>query len=241
MKSVSLRTPKTFGQRTNADVELEPNKKYFLVVEGSNTERDYFNGVFNYRADLGIDDLIDIVVVEREDDNKTDSHPKHLLNGILIKIGKIEMPEGYPDDYSLIEYDEEIDEIWLIFDRDPGNFYQKQFDEIYEKCNEHNFKIGLTNPNFEFWLLLHLPDIDMYEKESLLQNKKVTKKRRFIEKELSDRLEDGYNKNRIRFERFKEQINLAIEQEKSFEQRIPDIFGRLGSNIGILISKMKND
>jgi hypothetical protein len=150
MKIVSLRTPKPYGQRTNVDILIEPKKKYFLVVEGSNTEIDYFYGIDNYRSELGIDQLIGIIPLERAEENTTDSHPMHLLNAALMKTGMIDAPENY----ELLEYDYKIDEIWLIFDRDPGSFHKEQFDKIYETCKEKDFHIGFTNPNFEFWLLL---------------------------------------------------------------------------------------
>lgn len=236
MKSVNLRVPRPFGQRSNAGLELSPKKKYFLVVEGSRTELDYFNGVFDHRKELAIDELLDIIVVDREDENKTDSHPLHLLDGIKKRTGII--PMG--DEYERINYDESIDEIWLIFDRDPGSFKKGQFEYILEQCRVHNFHIGLTHPNFEFWLLLHCAGIEQYSKEDLQKNKKINTRKRYIEKLLSDHL-NGYNKNKIKFEVFKERIHIAIEQEKMFEQRMPHIFDALGSNIGVLLTKMMND
>ena len=85
MKEINLRTPKAYGQRVKSKSNLvEIRKKYFLVVEGSKTEIQYFNGIFNYRRELNINTLIDIIVLERESRNATDSHPIHILNGIII-------------------------------------------------------------------------------------------------------------------------------------------------------------
>ena len=234
MRNINFRTPKPFGQRSNSKEKIE-KKKYLLVVEGSKTEIDYFNGIFNYRKELDIDELIDITVVEREEVNRNDSHPNHLLQGILKKIGKIETDE----EYECITYKEEIDEVWLIFDRDEGNFSKEQFADILRKCNENKFKIGLTNPTFEFWLLLHFPYIEQYKREDLLENRRENTRKRYLDKLLSEKL-NGYNKL-IQFEKIKDNINLAIAQEKYFEQRIPEIFETLVSNIGTMIAKMKLD
>ena len=108
-----------------------------------------------------------------------------------MKTGKVSGTEWY----ELLEYDKEIDEIWLIFDRDPNNFNKEQFDNVYRNCEEYGFHIGFTNPNFEFWLLLHLPDINQYDKDILLTNTKVSSKRRYIDRELSSRM-SGYNKKK---------------------------------------------
>lgn len=233
MKEISLKTPRPYGQRTKYKNRfLSIKKKYFLVVEGSKTEIEYFNGIFDSRRELGIDMLVDIIILDRDEKNKTDSHPNHLLSGVLRKLNE-------PNNN--INYNKEIDEIWLIFDRDPESLSEKQFNKINSVCIKNGFNIGFTNPNFEFWLLLHLPNIEKYNRDILLENKKINKKKRFIEKELAHRLDNGYSKNNIQFDRFKESISLAIEQEKLFEEETVKILDKLGSNIGILISKMKND
>ena len=234
MKEINLRTPKAYGQRVKSKSNLvEIRKKYFLVVEGSKTEIQYFNGIFNYRRELNINTLIDIIVLERESRNATDSHPIHILNGIINKLKETGEDK--------LDYRSEIDEIWLIFDRDPSSLNKVQFEYIDKMCKQYGFHIGLSNPNFEFWLLLHLSGIEKYDKSLLLENKKVGAKRRFIEKELSNRLEGGYNKNNIGFERFKENVYLAIEQEKFFCEDIYDMIYFLGSYIGLLLSSMMNN
>ena len=53
----------------------------------------------------------------------------------------------------------------------------------------------MTNPLFEFWLLLHVDDINKYNTETLFINDWDTpsKNRRYIDKELSNILTNGYN------------------------------------------------
>jgi hypothetical protein len=51
----------------------------------------------------------------------------------------------------------------------------------------------------------------------------------------------GYNKKSLCFNKFKDGIDLAIAQEKLFEEDELEIFKGLGSNIGKLINKMKTD
>lgn len=231
MKEVRLRTPKPYCSRTNGNTVEKPRKKFFLVVEGSRTEIDYFNGIFNQRVELGINSLVDIIVLERSVENKTDSHPNHILAGILNKLNT---------EADRIDYQKNIDEIWLVFDRDPASLSENQFNTIYKVCTENGFNIGFTNPNFEFWLLLHLPNIEQYNNEDLFNNKKVNKKRRFIELELSKRLIHGYSKKKIKINEFLPGLDLAIKQEKLFANEVLQIVTALGSNIGTLITKMKN-
>ena len=111
-----------------------------------------------------------------------------------------------------------------------------------EICKEEEYNVALINPNFEFWLLLHLEDIEQYNYEDLAKNRKPSKKaKRFIEKELSQRLEGGYGKKRGGFNvniMTIENIKRAIEQERLFANSIEEIKYSLGSNVGGLVEEI---
>ena len=103
-------------------------------------------------------------------------------------------------------------------------------------CKKSN--IAMTNPLFEFWLLLHVDDITKYDNEILYINDWITssKNRRYIDKQLSNILANGYNKKNFNKEIVtKDNIDRALEQEKLFENNIEKIMDNLGSNIGDLI------
>ncbi len=238
MTTPRFRKPKPFGRRSEVSGTSEPKKSFYIICEGEKTEKQYFNGIFNYRKELKINQLVDIIVMEQEEGKKHVPHPVHIVNAC---INLIEDKKGAQN--GLIDYDASIDEIWVIFDRDPRTLLEHQYREICRKCKAYGIHIGFTNPTFEFWLLLHLPEVEQYSLEELEANERVgaKKSKRFVEKELSTRLENGYNKNDIHFSRFVPYIDLAIEQEKLFEQDLSGIFNSVGSNIGILISRMKKN
>ncbi len=48
MKEINFRVPKSFGVRSNINVEMLPKREFFSF-EGSKAEEDYFNGIFNYK------------------------------------------------------------------------------------------------------------------------------------------------------------------------------------------------
>lgn len=231
-----FRKPRPYGKRSEVSETTEPKKRFYIVCEGQKTENQYFNGIFNYRTQLKINQLVDIIVMEQAGEKHV-PHPVHIVNACINLIQDDQEGQNH-----LIDYDPSIDEIWVIFDRDPRTLIQKQYDYIYRKCEEYGIYIGLTNPTFEFWLLLHLPGADQYPLELLRENRRVggKKSKRFVEKELSVRLENGYKKSDIQFSRFLPHIELAIEQEKHFKQTLPEIYQDVGSNIGVLISKIIN-
>ena len=57
----------------------------------------------------------------------------------------------------------EIDEIWVIFDKDDADYNKARIDRFnraFEVANENTFNIAWSNEVFELWLLLHFIDID---------------------------------------------------------------------------------
>lgn len=140
-----------------------------------------------------------------------------------------------------IVYDKNLDKICLIIDRDPQNFKEFQYDDVVKKCNSLEYKLYISNPCFEFWLLLHSKEVNNIDRDKLIKNErsKPRSKKRFIETELS-RIFEGYKKTNIKFERFKDNITLAIDQEKSFCEDIPKLKNNLGSNVGLLLEEMLN-
>jgi len=62
-----------------------------------------------------------------------------------------------------ITYDENFDKICLIVDRDKESFVShpenNQYEYVLNTCKNKKFGFYLTNPCFEFWLLLHFDKV----------------------------------------------------------------------------------
>ena len=136
-----------------------------------------------------------------------------------------------------ITYSEDIDKMCLIVDRDKKSFKEEQYNYVKEECKRKNFKFYVTNPCFEFWLLLHFDEVHSINREKLLENKRASSKVRYVESELKKYF--PYNKNKYNAELLIEKIDLAIENEKRFCEDIEELKDKLGSNIGLLIKELK--
>ena len=113
-----------------------------------------------------------------------------------------------------------------------------QYQYVIDKCEEMGFGLYVTNPCFEFWLLLHFDGVFELDREKLLKNPKVTAKRRYVEQELR-RIWPGYNKSSYRAEELVKDIDNAINNEKEFCEDIVQLENSVGSNIGKLIIDMR--
>lgn len=143
-----------------------------------------------------------------------------------------------------LTYEEGFDQICLIVDRDKDSFIStpenNQYKYVLDKCNEMGFQFCVTNPCFEFWLLLHFDEVFELDEEKLLNNSKVTAKRRYAENELR-KIWPGYNKSSYHSEKLVENIDKAIENEKKFCEDIEKLENSVGSNIGRLVQRMRQN
>ena len=110
-------------------------KKLFVVsVEGSKTEPQYF-AIFNQPQS--------IVLVKCLKRPSTESSPIQVLKKM----------QGYLRKESL----RKTDEAWIVVDKD--DWTEDQLKELLQWAKKsENYGFALSNPNFEYWLLLHFED-----------------------------------------------------------------------------------
>lgn len=217
-----LRAKRVFGERTAKSESKDPKSIYVISIAGEGkTEERYFNGLKEY-CNLGTL-YIEPLEKEREDDTK--SHPKYVLEMLEEREKRWE------------EYGVDPNELWMVVDRDKQNVSGEQLSEIIKDCDRKGYNLALSNPTFELWLLLHLRRADEYDKNKLLKNEKVNKKRRFIEKELSDILDKGYNKRNFNFKDFQSGIKDAVERGKILPTNNKELIEELGTTVCLLVDK----
>lgn len=205
-----------------------PIKKYFIVTEGDRTEQQYFKGIDENKEEIGINSLIEICLLKNEEDEQGQSHP----------LKKLENFNKSLDNENIVYYPE-IDRVCFMVDRDPKTFFKNQFFEFVKKTGESGYEVYISNPTFELFLLMHDDRILNLNREELLKNDYITKakNKRYLEKLLSEFF--GCQKTNIKFGKFKNKIDNAINNEKEFEESVFELESKLGSNVGKLIDEMR--
>lgn len=208
---------------TRVSETRQPKKVFLLACEGRHTERRYFQGLNEVKHYFKIADYIDIEIFKKG--NQDNSHPLKIFEELKLKVKK----NGI-----------EADELCLIIDRDPHSFKDYQLDELIQKCKEEGYSIYLTNPRFEFWLLLHFLE-DKLTKE---EKEKILFENGFLEKKLQDFLKskfklraNSFNK-KIKFCHYNDRVNLALSNGNLYEEDINKLKDKIGTNIHKLIDKM---
>ena len=135
-----------------------------------------------------------------------------------------------------VTYSPTTDSLNMVIDRDKDSFTEEQYDEVIKFCEENNVNLYVSNPNFEFWLLLHFKEIEIEDNQKMLENPKVNNSRRYLEKRLHDICK--YTKTRFSFEPFEKNVHDAILREKKYEENINELKNNLGTNVGKLVEQI---
>lgn len=137
-----------------------------------------------------------------------------------------------------ITFSKGIDKVCLIVDRDNKSFTKSQYWDVASYCEHNDIGFYVSNPCFEFWLYLHFKEIENDDSDKMLENKKVSSSKRYLEQRLFELC--GYNKTSFDFKKFEPRIINAIKREKKYEENIIGLENKLGSNVGKLVNEMIN-
>lgn len=219
-----MRVSQPYGERyKEKEFSQEPKIRYFIACEGEKTEYRYFQGIIQFRTEIGINPLVEIIPIRHE--QNTSSNPVNIYNDAkLAIINASNFLDG--------------DKLCIVVDRDKKSFTDSQYDVLLEAEKNEEIKFCISNPCFEFWLLLHFSDCSEYDINLLCNNKKDGK-RTFVEKCLMEKLGGSYNKTRLKFsENYKDKVQIAIKNAKNYSLIAKELKNNLGTTIALLIEEM---
>jgi hypothetical protein len=223
--------PRTQKGITPRKPQTKDYRKFFVIAaEGQDTERIYFEALQvwlkTHLQQNSQNPIVKIEFLERKDEDKSKSS--------AVKV--IEQLDNYKKIYAI----DAQDELWLVLDRDRQNFKIKNLAEIVQKCKQKNYELAITNPCFEFWLLLHLADFRDYKVENLLNNtKKSSTSKSFLETELTKHL-GSYSKSSYQAMTLIEKIDFAISQAQELDLQSNETWheNRIGTRLHILVGNI---
>lgn len=142
----------------------------------------------NYNIDINNIYSKLLLIYEKEDYRiKKDN-----LNDLFLQIFKSEVYKDLAKNFPLyfeaqnVTYSSTVDKLNIVIDRDEQNFKDFQYDEVVEFCRNNNVNLYVSNPTFEFWLMLHFSEVENEDKTEMLENRYISSSRRYLEKRLHD-------------------------------------------------------
>lgn len=231
-----IKTYSNWNKRSsNAEKQIDPYRRYYFICEGKNTERWYFEKLIDIRKTLSIHSNIEVAYLEKTGEYENIANPKS-----LIKFADTQKKNGK------IKFDAKHDKMIVIFDADIFESQQNNYNEILELGKKHNI-IGVTNPSFELFLLLHyansVDEIIIPDSENIVKNDWVgnnQNKRRYIEDVFRKKAKMRPKTNSA-IGALAADVHVAIEQEKKINNDIVNCKGVVTSNIGGIIQSIIDD
>lgn len=231
-----IRTYSNWNSRsTKNDEQIEPYRHYYFICEGRNTEKWYFEKLIDIRKELSIHSKIDIAYLEKTEEHENLSDPQR-----LIEFADEQKAKG------LIAFDIKFDKMIVVFDADVFENTLQNYDQVVVNGLKKNI-LGVTNPSFELFLLLHyensVDEIILPDSNNIIQNRWVgngQNRKRYIEDIF--RQKSGIRpKTNIHVGNLAYNILIAIEQEKKLNNNITLCKGTITSNIGQIIQSIIDD
>ena len=124
--------------------------------------------------------------------------------------------------------------ICIIIDRDKKSFTTFQYEEVLNIAEKNDYTLGISNPNFEFFLLLHMNDLSVLSTEELINNPKVTSKKRLMESLLKDECKKNdttFNKNNYDCEWFLDNFENGYTNSLNYAHEVEELKESPGSSL----------
>jgi len=118
---------------------LSPQKTILVACEGKQTEPNYFNALRSTLRHKNIRVLI--------------------IPGGENLVTPIYLVQNMEAERKKLDWDPTNDEAWCVFDIEQVGT-QHSLDQALVFARKHNFQLALSNPAFEYWLLLHFERTD---------------------------------------------------------------------------------
>ena len=207
-----------------------------------------FHGIItttNKRLRSICEEILHVELTDEVDD--VEARTTEILHALNFQADIVNIAKNMESIISSLKfmYYPELDTICLICDRDKESFVVNenvnQYQTVLDICERNNLKLCVTNPCFEFWLLLHFVDCKSIDEKMLAENPCVERtsshRTTFTERELKIRM-PSYNKNSYDALSLMDKVNVAIKHEKAFCEDVEKLNNNIGSNIGQFISQL---
>lgn len=170
---------------------------FVIATEGKDTERIYFEELRNTIQSTRIHLKVLPSLTNASAPNQ-----------VLTRLNKF--LENYDTDCD--------DQFWIVIDKD--RWTDKMLSSVAQTCaQKKNYFMGLSNPCFELWLLLHIEDVSKYSPKDLIllfQNKKINGVP-YLKRKMRELL-GAYSESSYNAETIIRNIRKAIDRAKNLDK-----------------------
>lgn len=210
--------------------ELRPIFFVVIVTEGSQEELDYMRYIkqlVNNQPDVSFEIILLNDYISDTKQRISYSNPLHRVKAMLDWKKN-----------NLSAYGTNADDVeWLICDRDNGSFTEEQYDEMLRQSESEDFKVVVSNPAFQLWLLFHF--VDNIDSLKLGTKKHSCDQIAIIEKKLKEYI-PYYEHGSINMEEFAAFVEDAILNSQKYPMGVTVLKNSFGTNFSELLANIKS-
>ena len=130
-------------------------------------------------------------------------------------------------------YDPNTDAVCIIIDRDVGKERPREkYLKFIDSCNQKRFELFVTNPKFEFWILMHLEDVQDELKAISGDRNPSAATDRVLESK-------GLVKGDIDFQKIVSSLDTAMVNSREYLLPLEELESKVGTNLPEFISLLK--
>ena len=191
----------------------QPKRRFVLFCEGKNTEPGYFSAI-RRMYDNTLLEIYPGVGVPHTVAEKAVAYLKHGGSRRHRRNGRSAF--------------EAKDQVWAVFDRDQ----HPNFDAAIRLCEHNGVQIGLSNPCFELWLVLHSEDYNRPETTDNIQT-------------VLSKIHPEYNRRHVKKLDFDSLILHVVKAEDRANRQlllrkdVDDPYGNPSTRVGKLTSEIR--
>ena len=210
---------------------VEPFRTYYIIMEGTNTEPNYFRLLEKRLSDLKIRNNIRIVYLERTQQDRGSNSPRQLSR--------------FLQDFRKRQNDKTA-VYCMVFDRDS---YKNQVNPTEGYLNFLNqnqkskIRMIVSSPCFEVWLLLHqknaVSEIIEPNAKQIFENVRLTSSFTYISKMVRDLF--GFNPKIVIPEHFLDRLPIAMSQAPMLTTDLQQMATEIGQNVSEFIAELQFD
>lgn len=160
------------------------------------------------------------------------------FNGILLNL-------GINTDYRkfIATRPSSRDKFAVVIDRDCGNHSRECLERVIAKCQEKGYLCCLTNPCFEFWLLLHLVAADVLSKPEELSkikaNERLSRKHTYVSRRVSAEARHTKHISERTFDKYyRGNLKSAIDAASRFATDEAEVLDHVGTTLPKLMKEI---
>ena len=132
------------------------------------------------------------------------------------------------------------DSFAVVIDRDPQGRLRSELKKLLDVCQKQNIDFCLSNPCFDFWLILHFDyHLTENDQKDLLSNKRVSGDHSFASRLLCNL---AHHKKKIKVSDFNQlylhKTKKALRMAKRFAIDETDVLDKLGTRVPVIIERI---